>query len=152
MVIALHLRRPLSHTPIPEEIRMNTHTRMSRIGALALVTATALLPAAAAQAKDGDVIRRGSCSGSADWKLKASPENGRIEVEGEVDSNRNGQSWNWRIKHNGSLSASGSRTTKAPSGSFTVRRVVVNLKGADNIVFKARHPNSGQVCRGALTF
>ena len=29
----------------------------------------------------GDVIRRGNCSGSSDWKLKLSPEDGRIEVE-----------------------------------------------------------------------
>jgi hypothetical protein len=131
---------------------VNTHSRMTRIGALALVTAATLLPAATAQAKDGDVIRNGSCSGASDWKLKASPENGHIEVEGQVDSNKNGQSWNWRVKHNGSLSASGSKTTKAPSGSFTVRRVLVNLKGADDIVFKARNPKSGEVCRGALTF
>ena len=130
----------------------NTHSRMTRIGALTLVAATTLLPAASAEAKDGDVIKRGSCSGSADWKLKASPEDGRIEVEGEVDSNKNGQTWSWRIKHNGSVSASGSKTTKAPSGSFTVRRVLVNLKGADDIVFRARHAKSGQVCRGALTF
>ena len=38
-----------------------------------------------ALANDADVITRGPCSGNSDWKLKASPENGRIEVEGEVD-------------------------------------------------------------------
>jgi hypothetical protein len=32
-------------------------------------------------AKDGDVIRRGACSGRSDWKLKLSEDNGRIEVE-----------------------------------------------------------------------
>ena len=124
----------------------------SRVGALALVTAVSLLPAASAEAKDGDVIKRGSCSGAADWKLKASPEHGRIEVEGEVDSNRNGQKWRWRIRHNGSLSFKGTKSTVAPSGSFEVRRVLVNARGDDRIVFRARHPKSGQVCRGALTF
>ena len=114
-----------------------------------LLTATAAAPAVA---NDADVIRRGNCSGSADWKLKASPENGRIEVEGEVDSNRNGQAWNWRIKHNGSLSDRGTKTTRAPSGSFTVRRVLVNVRGEDRIVFRAHNPRSGQTCRGALTF
>ena len=129
-----------------------TYSRWTRFGALALVAATTLIPAASAEAKDGDVIKRGNCSGTADWKLKASPENGRIEVEGEVDSNKVGQKWRWKIKHNGSLSASGTKTTVAPSGSFEVRRVLVNMPGGDRIVFKARNIRSGQVCRGALTF
>src|SRR4051794_17438800 len=131
---------------------MNTHTRWARAGALALVTVAALLPAASADAKAGDVVVRGSCSGHAVWKLKASPDNGRIEVEGEVDSNKVGQKWDWRIKHNGSLSASGARTTAAPSGSFSVNRVLVNVRGDDRIVFRADKRNSSQVCRGALTF
>jgi hypothetical protein len=130
----------------------STHSLWTRFGALALVAATALIPAASAEAKDGDVIKRGNCSARADWKLKASPENGRIEVEGEVDSNRNGQMWRWKIKHNGTLSARGTKTTVAPSGSFEVRRVLVNLSGADRIVFKARNIRSDEVCRGALTF
>jgi len=130
----------------------NTHSRWTRFGALALVAATTLIPAASAQAKDGDVVKRGNCSARADWKLKASPENGRIEVEGEVDSNRVGQKWSWKIKHNGSLSASGTKTTVAPSGSFEVRRVLVNVRGDDRIVFRATNNRSGETCRGALTF
>jgi hypothetical protein len=131
---------------------LKTHTRWARVGALALVATTVLLPAASAEAKDGDIIKRGNCSARADWKLKASPENGRIEVEGEVDSNRVGQKWDWRIKHNGSLSFSGTKETQAPSGSFEVRRVLVNVRGDDRIVFRAENRRSGQVCRGALTF
>ncbi len=127
-----------------------TPTHWTRVGVLALVTATTLLPAASAQAKDGDIIKRGNCSGSADWKLKASPEDGRIEVEGEVDSNKSGQSWKWRILHNGSLSDKGTKSTAGASGSFEVRRVLVNVKGDDRIVFKATHGD--QTCRGALTF
>ena len=52
-------------------------------GAVALALAT--FGAGAAAAKDGDVIREGACSGGTDWKLKLSPENGRIETEFEVD-------------------------------------------------------------------
>ncbi len=131
---------------------MNSTTRWSRVGALALVTVATLLPAASAEANDGDIIKRGSCSGAANWKLKASPENGRIEVEGEVDTNRNGRKWRWRLTHNGSLSDKGAKFTRAPSGSFEVRRVMVNVKGDDRIVFRARNVRSGEVCRGALTF
>jgi hypothetical protein len=131
----------------------NTHSLWTRLGALALVAATSLIPAASAHAKDGDVIKRGNCSARADWKLKASPESGgSIEVEGEVDSNKVGQSWHWKIKHNGSLSARGTKRTVAPSGSFTVRRVLVDLRGADDILFKARNSSSGEVCRASLTF
>ena len=126
-------------------------TRGKRAGALALVTAVTLFPAAAAEAKDGDIIKRGSCSGSADWKLKASEENDRIEVEGEVDSNKNGQTWRWRILHNGSLSARGTKETAGPSGSFEVHRQLVDLKGEDRIVWRARNPKSDEVCRGAVT-
>jgi hypothetical protein len=103
-------------------------------------------------ANDDDVIRRGSCSGSSDWKLKASPEDGRIEVEGEVDSNKVGQTWRWRILHDGEVSARGKKTTKAPSGSFEVRRLLVDLRGDDVIGWRARNPKSGEVCRGRLVF
>ena len=118
-----------------------------------LVPATLSLTAAGpAQANDDDVIRRGSCTGATDWKLKSSPEDGRIEVEGEVDSNRNGQTWRWRIRHNGSLSARGTATTQPPSGSFEVRRVLVDAAGTDTIVFRARNPRTDEVCRGVLRY
>ena len=129
-----------------------TPAHWTRAAALALVTTATLLPAATASANDADVITRGSCSGASDWKLKASPEDGRIEVECEVDSNKVGQTWRWRIRHDGSLSDKGTKKTVAPSGSFEVRRVLVDVSGDDRIVFKARNPNSDEVCRGALTF
>jgi len=129
---------------------MNSWT--SRAAATALTLGLAFAGTVPALANDADVIRRGSCSGSADWKLKASPENGRIEVEGEVDSNVNGQTWRWRILHNGAVSARGTATTTAPSGSFEVRRLVVNAAGTDSIGWRARDVASGQTCRGHLQF
>lgn len=120
--------------------------------AVASVLALGFTLAPPAAANDADVIRRGQCSGASDWKLKASPENGRIEVEGEVDSNRNGQNWNWRITHNGHVSARGNAVTRAPSGSFEVRRVVSNAAGDDSIGFRASNPATGDVCHGRLTF
>jgi hypothetical protein len=69
-----------------------------RTALAAVLTALCLvgLPAAA-QAGSDETIKRGGCSGSAVWKLKAKPDDGRLEVEGEVDSNRAGQMWRWRI-------------------------------------------------------
>lgn len=126
--------------------------RTLAVGALALSGALTLSLSAPALANDADVIKRGSCTGASDWKLKASPENGRIEVEGEVDSNVNGQTWRWRLRHNGHLSARGVAVTKPPSGSFDVRRLMVNAPGTDRVVWRARNPQTGEVCRGSLRF
>jgi len=117
---------------------------------LAVPLTLPLALAAPAAASDDEVIRRGSCSGNGDWKLKAKHDDGRIEVEGEVDTNKVGQTWNWVIRHNGSVSARGQATTQAPSGSFTVRRRVVNLSGLDKIVFRATNPRTDEVCRGVV--
>ena len=122
---------------------------MSRIRALAgtaVVAAALLAIPAPAMAKSGDVIRTGDCSGRADWKFKVSPENGALEVEFEVDSNRVDQAWRVRIWDDGVLRYNALRTTKAPSGAFTARDVMRNMAGTDNIVARARNVNSGQVC------
>jgi hypothetical protein len=78
-----------------------------------------------ALARDSDVIRRGACTGVSDWKLKLSEENGRIEVEYEVDQNRVGDAWRVRIRHDGDLVFRGTRTTRGASGSFEVRILTV---------------------------
>jgi hypothetical protein len=128
------------------------NSSMTRTAAACLSLGLAFAAATPALANDADVIKRGACSGSAHWKLKAGPDNGRIEVQGEVDSNVAGQTWRWRIRHNGTVSARGSATTTARSGSFEVRRLVVNAAGTDSIGWRARNPNTGQTCRGGLKF
>lgn len=125
--------------------------RASRVTALVtsvLVATTLVAAPLTTSAKDGDVIRRGDCTVRSDWKLKLSPENGRIEVEFEVDQNRNGQKWFVKLKRNGSLFWRGARTTKAPSGSFEVRKLTRNGAGTEKIVAKARNARTGEVCRG----
>jgi hypothetical protein len=115
-------------------------------GALALTVAGAM-PAAA---KDGDVIRTGSCSSGADWKLKLSPEDGRIEVEYEVDSNVSGQAWRVRIFKNGNRIFGGTRTTGGASGSFEVRVVTSDTAGTDT--FRSRATHAGETCTGSASF
>ena len=117
----------------------------TRTIAVGLVTAAAALVPATALAKDGDVRTRGTCSKSSTAKLKLSPENGRIETELEVDQNRSGVRWSVTLKRNGSRVASTRATTKAPSGSFTVRRLLTGTSGADTITARAVSP-SGEVC------
>lgn len=129
----------------------NLLTRPLAVGVLLAATA-ATLSAVPATAADGEVIRTGACSGRADWKLKVKPDDGRLEVEGQVDSNRRGQTWRWRLVHNGSVTARGVRETAGVSGSFTVERRMVNLAGTDRIVFRAVRLNTGEICRGVINF
>ena len=114
--------------------------------ALLIAAALPLVGAGAAHASDDDVIRRGSCTGRTDWKIKAGPDDGRMEVEAEIDSNRVGQTWNWVLRHNGNVVARGQSTTKAPSGSFEVERRTRNAAGTDFFRFRAVNPRSGEVC------
>ena len=127
---------------------------MKRILGVALAGALALTLAGAvpASAKDGDVIKRGSCSGSTDWKLKLSPEDNRIEVEYEVDSNVTGQSWRVKIFQNGDRIFAGTRQTKGASGSFEVRVVADDSAGTDTFRGKAVNAASGETCNGTASF
>jgi hypothetical protein len=130
-----------------------TRNRTAHLAVAVVATASLVAVAAPAHAKGGDdIVRRGDCAASTDWKLKVGTDDGRLEVEGEIDSNRNGQSWNWLIRHNGTVAARGTRVTVAPSGSFEVRRLVADLPGPDAIVFRATNPRTLEVCRGTLTF
>ena len=117
-----------------------------------LVATTLMAAPMTVSAKDGDVIKRGACTAASDWKLKLSPENGRIEVEFEVDQNRNGQKWKIRMKRNGNLFWRGARWTQPPSGSFEVRKLTRNGAGVEKIVVRARNVRTGEVCRGVARF
>jgi hypothetical protein len=131
------------------------NTRTSKSIAAALTTGVALASfamATPANASAGDKIRSGSCTRSTDYKLKVGRDNGRLEVEGEVDSNRRGQAWRWSMRHNGSYSAGGTKVTRGRSGSFEVRRLMVNRRGVDTIKFRARNPRTGEVCSGTVRF
>ena len=122
--------------------------------AAAIALAAAILGgpvAGLAVAKDGDVIRRGACSGRSDWKLKLSDEDGRIEVEFEVDQNRNGVRWNVTLRRGDARIARLVRTTRPPSGSFEARIVASNRAGADTFRARASSP-AGEVCTARATF
>lgn len=127
------------------------HRWTLRTGAAAVVLGFAFVTSATAMANDSDVIKRGNCSRGTDWKLKAKPDDGRLEVEGEVDSNKRGQVWRWKFVHDGKVAAHGRATTKGRSGSFSVERRVVNTRGADRITWRSVNARSGEVCQGGLT-
>ena len=118
------------------------------VTAAAFSGVTLLAPSAEASGGDARVIKTGSCSGSADWKLKAKHDDGRLEVEFEVDSNRTGQSWAVRVTDNGSQVFSGRRTTHGRSGSFSLGLRPANRAGTDTVHARATH--AGQTCAGTV--
>lgn len=105
--------------------------------------------AASASGDDDETRRSGRCSNGATWKIKAKPDDGRLEVEAEIDTNRVGQSWTWVLRHDGSVSARGTARTTARSGSFEVERRTVDAAGSDTFRFRATH--DGAVCVATLT-
>ena len=113
---------------------------------LALGASLALTIAAPAQAKGVDVRANGTCSRASTSKIRLRPDNGRIETEFEVDQNRVGQHWNVSIADNGVVVARTAATTVAPSGSFTVRRLLANRAGTDHVVARASNPVTGESC------
>jgi hypothetical protein len=121
--------------------------RLAPLGAIAI----ALVAVPTAPAKDGDVLVRGTCTGATTSKLKLSEEDGRIEVEFEVDQNRNGVRWTVTLRRPTTVLERTTRVTRGPSGSFELRRVVGNRAGPDRIIARATR-SSGEVCRAAATF
>jgi hypothetical protein len=116
---------------------------------LAAAAVAAIAPVAAL-GKGGDVQRNGTCTGNATTKIKLSPDNGRIETQFEVDQNRNGVTWNVVLRRNGNVAVRTTATTRPPSGSFEVRRLLANGPGPDTIAARATSPG-GQVCTARAT-
>ena len=123
--------------------------RVTAAGVVALAVVAA--GATSAEAKGREVIRSGGCdNSSATWKLKAKSDDGRIEVEFQVDSNRAGQTWSVRMGDNGHRFYTGSKTTAGASGAFTVQRLIANRAGTDQI--RARATRGAATCAGSVNF
>lgn len=127
-----------------------THARLiGTTAALAAICCGTAVAAAPAQAKGGTQVRAsGACTSHGRWELKAKPDDGRIEIEFEVDVNRAGQTWHVRITDNRHVVVNRNRTTTAPSGSFTARSRPVNRAAKD--VIRAHATRGHVVCGGAV--
>jgi hypothetical protein len=122
-------------------------------GAAVLASLLVLAPMAASvsAAPALRVARQGTCSGQADWKLKVAPENGRLQVEFEVQHATPGDHWHVRIKENGSPLLSSGKVVRA-DGSFDVKHRANNTSGPDRFVARATNASSGESCLGTVTF
>ena len=112
------------------------------------LAAVSVSAASAAPEKSGPrVIRSGNCTGPATWKLKLKNDDGRLEIEFEVDQNVVGRRWVVVLKRNGRLAFRGVKRTLAPSGSFTARKLAAGPGGT--VVATGR--SGAQRCRGVAT-
>ncbi|HEU5215032.1 MAG TPA: hypothetical protein VFU30_05790 [Gaiellaceae bacterium] len=114
---------------------------------LALFAIAAIaVPAASAQGGSrGGVRVQGTCTRQSTSTLKLAREDRGIEVEFEVDQNRNAVPWKVTFRRNGVRVASFNATTHAPSGSFEVRRVIAGRLGVTRITATATRA-SGETC------
>jgi hypothetical protein len=117
---------------------------------VAVVVAFASTATAASNKGGKGITVRGKCSAGSVWTLKAKADDGRLETEFEVDQNRVGKRWRVTITRNGANVFRGIRTTVAPSGSFSVHRLLAPA-ASNRIVATARALRGGETCRAALS-
>lgn len=104
------------------------------------------VPAASAEGgRHGGVRVQGTCTRQSTSTLKLGREDRGIEVEFEVDQNRNGVPWKVTLRRNGVRVASFTATTRAPSGSFEARRVIAGRLGVTRVTATATRA-SGETC------
>jgi hypothetical protein len=114
---------------------------------IAAALAVSIAPSASAKGGDGARVA-GVCSSHSTSVLKVKLRDGRLEVEFEVDQNRNRVPWNVQLLRNGKLAFAGTRTTGAPSGSFSLERT---LAAGSSPVIRARATSTGETCTATLT-
>jgi len=121
---------------------------------LSLVLGAAALSAAPALAKDGGTAKDGpvvkDCDGRSTVRVNVRQADGnanRFDVIGAVFSDDD-DTWDWRMRHNGDVSAQGSVVARDDiDRSFRVTRTMLDFYGTDDIVFRAENRRTGEVCR-----
>ncbi len=123
--------------------------------ATAAVSCAALLavPAAASAAPIRMEVEResdGRCSARSTWDLNLEKENGRIDIDVEIDSPTAGQRWTIKVTHEGRTVVNRTRTTDR-DGEVEVSKHVPNTRGKDKVTFRATNRTTGEVCRATLS-
>ena len=122
---------------------MISSTTKTIAAAFSIAAALGATTVQSASAKGGDGVRvAGKCSVNSTSKLKVKHDNRRLEVQFEVDQNRTGVPWAVEIRQDGRLVIQATRTTLAPSGSFSLERHIAGTKG----LITARAIRAGETC------
>lgn len=121
---------------------------------LSLVLSAAALTIAPGAAVGDGGPDRGPCRGdsTSNYKLRATTDNDqRIVVAASVYSD-DADSWDWKLKHNDDLSASGKVDAKDSDRSFRIVRTMIDFAGTDIITFRAENTSTGEICKGEITY
>jgi hypothetical protein len=102
-------------------------------------------------ASDDEIRRAGKCTGPSSSEIKLKPDDGRIEVEFEVDQNKSGKKWSVSLKDNGDVVFKGKATTKGASGSFSVERKIPDRSGSDAVKGVAHNKATDERCTASAT-
>lgn len=116
---------------------------------LLVVSGPFLQPAFAHDNHDHGITRQSACGGGVKSKLSASPENGRIEVEYEVDNAQPGDDWRILIRRNGAIILRTQKRINA-AGDAKVRVLTRNGSGKERISATATRIGGGGSCRANL--
>jgi hypothetical protein len=118
------------------------------IGVIIIAVALFITPSSASGSGSTDIIQQGSCTKSSSYKLKLSEDDAGVEVEFEVDQNKNGVQWTVQFYRNNAQFASQKYKTQPPSGSFDAKKVNSNKDGTFKVV--ATSPG-GETCSASAT-
>lgn len=126
-----------------------SHALARTLCAALLATVACGVAPAAAYVDDDEAREEGRCARGITWEMRAEPDDGRIELEVKVDTERTGRRWSWVLTHNGSLSDRGASWTKDSSGSFEIELIAVDVSGPDT--FRLRASRKAVVCVARVT-
>lgn len=132
---------------------MLTRTNTIRSAVAAGVVGSVLAvgtPIAFASAASADTEKRGSCSkGDAIYDFEVDKDDGRYEVNFEVDSNVDGERWRVRLYHEGNRFYSSVNTTDN-EGEADVEANRPNTRGKDHFKVTALNLRSGETCSAKI--
>jgi hypothetical protein len=114
------------------------------IGAVATVVVVGA-PLAFSAAASADTEKRGSCSSGARYDYEVEKDDGRFEVNFEVDSNRTNEQWRIQLWQDGKRYYSAVRTTDH-EGEADAEQNRPNTRGKDHFKARAVSLSSGEVC------
>ncbi len=128
--------------PDPYGVQDTRHRCFATLLAVALPLATASSASA--------VEKRGGCSqGKAHYEFDVEKDDGRFEVDFEVDSNVRGQTWRLTLHHDGKRVFRDVRTTNR-EGEVGFERNRPNTAGRDAFRAKAVNLGNGEVCTARI--
>lgn len=134
-----------------QERAFSSRAAIAFVAIAACAFAVGVGEAGARDGKDGrtEVRVTGVCTASATVKLRLRAEDGRLELQFEVEHARQG-AWRVALVRERRVVWKGAATVTRASKSFEVERTVADLPGADTVVARAWGP-AGAGCLATAT-